>query len=207
MGASKLGPELTQFKEFIVFLDAQMRGEQLGAHEKIRTVHNSFARPEPFHFDKSAASSDDEAFHFITYCPFKSGLYELDGLQKGPILLEASGVTDDNWLTKVKGHAQGRMSQYAQSEIRFALLGITADPRMALQQEKDTLEASGGSQDRINDINERLAAEEAKRKQWAEANIRRRHNYVPLIFNLLKILAREGKLTGLLNDAIQLKKE
>ena len=31
-------------------------------------------------------------------------------------------------------------------------------------------------------------------------NIRRRHNYLPFIMELLKILAQEGKLTGLVGE-------
>ena len=43
---------------------------------------------------------DDDAFHFVSYVPYKGQLYELDGLQPGPISF--GECTDDNWLTLAK---------------------------------------------------------------------------------------------------------
>ncbi len=40
--------------------------------------------------------------------------------------------------------------------------------------------------------------EEAVRKRWKAENARRRHNYVPFIFNLLEKLADKGALKPLL---------
>ena len=39
-----------------------------------------------------------------------------------------------------------------------------------------------------------LEEEEGKRRRWKVENIRRKHNYLPLIINMMKILAEEGKL-------------
>lgn len=43
--------------------------------------------------------------------------------------------------------------------------------------------------------------EENKKKSYQVENIRRKHNYIPLIIELLKILAKEGKLLPLYEDA------
>jgi hypothetical protein len=54
----------------------------------LRTVHNSFGRPDPFeafHDPKSKDDDDDDAFHFIGYVPIADAVYELDGLKPGPI--------------------------------------------------------------------------------------------------------------------------
>jgi ubiquitin carboxyl-terminal hydrolase L5 len=54
----------------------------------IRNAHNSFARQEPFIFEQEReATEKDDVFHFVSYLPFQNKLYELDGIQKGPVLI------------------------------------------------------------------------------------------------------------------------
>lgn len=55
------------------------------------------------------------------------------------------------------------------------------------------METSSHAEDLVN-LQARLQEEENKRKRWEVENIRRKHNYLPLIVNMLKILAEEGKL-------------
>lgn len=76
-----------------------MRGLTLSNSDKIRDVHNSFARfifkfslinistlfisrQQLFEFDSRDEKKDEDAFHFIAYIPYKGRLYELDGLQE-----------------------------------------------------------------------------------------------------------------------------
>lgn len=46
-----------------------------------------------------------------------------------------------------------------------------------------------------------LLQEEEKRKAYKNENIRRKHNYLPLIVEILKILASQGQLLPLYEKA------
>lgn len=46
-----------------------------------------------------------------------------------------------------------------------------------------------------------LKQEEATREKWKNENIRRRHNYVPLIVEMLRAAADQGKLMPLYQAA------
>lgn len=50
-------------------------------------------------------------------------------------------------------------------------------------------------------LEDRLCQEEIKFRQWRDDNIRRRNNYIPFAFNMLRILAEEGKLRHLIEKA------
>jgi len=62
-----------------------MKGLALGNNELIKKTHNSFSRPESITVVDKLASGTEDAYHFVAYLPIDGELYELDGLQKGPI--------------------------------------------------------------------------------------------------------------------------
>ena len=102
-------------------LDPKDRGLVLGNSEVIRNSHNSFSRPEPFVFTgkKKAKVQElvilfqegDKVYHFIAYVPFKGRVYELDGLQEGPILL--GEITEGfDWVAVAKDAILKRIAMY-----------------------------------------------------------------------------------------------
>lgn len=64
-----------------------MAGEAIGNSDRIRSVHNSFTAPHAILPDKHDDDGSGEAFHFVAYVHRNGGVWELDGLQPGPIRL------------------------------------------------------------------------------------------------------------------------
>ncbi|KAM1118835.1 hypothetical protein ACFX2I_043102 [Malus domestica] len=167
--------------------------------EAIRAAPNSFASPEPF-------VSDEQK------CPREQG--------------------DMEWLQMAQPVIQERIERYSKSEIRFNLLAIIKNRKemytvelkelqkkrervlqqlSALQQERA---ADRGKFETLNkalsEINagiegatEKILMEEEKCKKWRTENIRRKHNYIPFLFNFLKIHAKKKQLKPLIEKAKQ----
>jgi len=237
-----LGSELGNFKTFTQGLPPDDIGYTIGSSELIRTVHNSFARPEPFIYDdKKDEGEEEDAFHFIGFVPVNGNLYELDGLKPGPILLGECDM--NNWLSKVKPVIEERIKRYSEKEIRFNLLGLIQNRQDVLTKELGALQSrtvkleaeiskrnasqasaamdtsesepssfSSSSEEELKQMlslveeeqkqtQQQIIQEQNKFKAWKNENVRRRHNYIPFIFNLLKILAEKGKLNDLVEKA------
>lgn len=80
-----------------------MKGLAISNSDLIKNVHNSYKKPD-WGVDwegKAPAKEDDDVYHFISYVPYKKKLYELDGLQKGPVVL-SSFEGEDDWIEHAK---------------------------------------------------------------------------------------------------------
>jgi len=129
-----LGKELTEFKTFTADFPPDLKGEAMSNSEMMRSCHNSFARPEPFEMEEDKSKKDGDAYHFTAYMPVDGKLWELDGLQEGPILL---GDCRDStqWWKQVRSILQERIEKYSSNEIRFNLLAVCANKKDMYMQE------------------------------------------------------------------------
>ncbi|KAG5677277.1 hypothetical protein PVAND_007047 [Polypedilum vanderplanki] len=203
-----LGSTLTDFKEFTQSFDAYNRGLALSNAAQIRTVHNSFARQTLFEMDNSKNKKDEDVFHFISYMPIGGRLYELDGLKEGPI--DLGEVGNKNWLDVVRPVIEKRIQKYSEGEIHFNLMAVVSDKKLLAQRQLDALLNSADDemetdtkQNEITKLRMQIEDETMKRKRYRIENIRRKHNYLPLIVELLRILGEKGQLMPLYEKAKQ----
>ncbi|XP_066154037.1 ubiquitin carboxyl-terminal hydrolase isozyme L5 [Euwallacea fornicatus] len=203
----KLGPTLTELKDFCQGFDANMKGLTISNSQVISSVHNSFARQQIFEFDPTFSKKQEDAYHFISYVPIDGRLYELDGLKEGPIDLGAIPA-DTEWTDIVKPIIEKRMKRYSEGEIHFNLMALISDRIMMYERRMEDVQKkidAGSTEEsyksQINDCKLLIREEETKRNQYRIENIRRKHNYLPLIVEILKLLAKEGKLMPLYEQA------
>jgi ubiquitin carboxyl-terminal hydrolase L5 len=205
-----LGQTLSNFKDFTIHFPPDLRGDAIGSSDEIRSAHNSFGRAEDAFLSdqtksKRMATDDDDVFHFIAYVPHDDGyVYELDGLQQGPLRVGSYNIDDkDEWIKVARDAIQARLCNYSPTEIKFNLMAIVQDRRTYLNERLSELVALGIEENdpAIIHIQSELHAEEEKRAQWAVENERRRHNYLPFCVELLRALAGSGKMEGLMTKA------
>lgn len=195
-----LGPTLQELKDFCGSFDAGMKGLTLSNSDQIRTVHNSFARQTLFEFDSKEAKKDDDVFHFVSFIPIGGRIYELDGLKSGPI---DHGPSGEDWTEAARPIIEARMQKYTAGEIHFNLMAIIQDRTVRYNNQlKEVAGLAADIQEReVARIERLLAEEENKRARWKTENIRRRHNYLPLIMELLRSLANRGELLPIYQKA------
>ncbi|ETN75613.1 ubiquitin carboxyl-terminal hydrolase, family 1 [Necator americanus] len=121
----KLGPVLEEYRDFAKHIDPASRGLVLSNCEKIRQVHNSFARPTFYELDLNLPPSEDN-YHFITFVPVGNKIYELDGLREFP--LEVSTIPEGkSWMEVISPILTERMRRFNDGDIMFNLMAVVGN--------------------------------------------------------------------------------
>lgn len=89
------------------------------------------------------------------------------------------------------------INRYNEGEIHFNLMAIVTDRKTLYERQKANV-CDPAELERLQTL---IEEEIRKSKRYQIENIRRKHNYLPLIMELLKILAKEGKLVPLYQKA------
>jgi len=214
----KLGPNLANFKEFSKQFDPALKGLSLSNSDVIKQVHNSFARQQMFEFDNSMKDDDKDSYHFVAYVPINGRLYELDGLKDGPV--DLGPAEPETWMHQAKPVIERKMHKYSTEDVHFNLMAIVSDQKELYEKKKDSLNQQKQELMSKNDnevaliaLEEEIAKyaslvsqEDEKMARYQLENIRRRHNYLPFIMELLKTLAKKGDLMPLAEKARDLTK-
>lgn len=159
---------------------------------------------------RQSQNKDEDVFHFIGYVPIDGRLYELDGLKEGPIDLGACGE-GQAWLDAVRPIIEKRIKKYSEGEIHFNLMALVSDRQQIYQRQIEALHRDGDDVDMQSDsvsaevarLRQLIDDEVAKTKRYQIENIRRKHNYLPLIVELLKMLGEQGQLLPIYEKAKQ----
>ncbi|KAF3835468.1 hypothetical protein F7725_028026 [Dissostichus mawsoni] len=185
-----VGDTLTEFREFSQSFDPAMKGLALSNSEVIRQVHNSFARQQMFEFDAKSTAKDEDAFHFVSYVPVNGRLYELMDSERDQL----------TWVRATRMIGSAPFAQYSEGEIRFNLMAIVSDRKMIYERKIAELQTQL-TESEIAKYQLLIEEENQKLKRYKIENIRRKHNYLPFIMELLKTLAEYQQLIPLVEKA------
>lgn len=182
----ELGKELSEFKEFTKTFTPQMRGMAISNYETLKKSHNSFAKNDLFVFDrKKSSQKEEDSFHFVSYLPVNGILMEFDGLQEGPI---NHGAIEGNWLEMASSIITSRIAAFG-SELRFSLMAVVRNRRDLYMEQ---LEIMKDDEAACEEIQQKIMMEEMKMQDYSKENSRRKHNFLPLIMEMLAAYEEAG---------------
>jgi len=144
---------------------------------------------------------NEDPFHFVTYLPINGKLVELDGLHPHPI---DHGEIPENttWVNHAQQVLEKRMQLYGTGEIRFNLMGIVANKKAALEKQlASETEKEDFDAEVIEELQAGIEVEDNKFERYDRENLMRKHNFLPMIMEHMKILAEEGKLVDRVGQA------
>ena len=127
-----IGETLKELKINTIDMDPLIKGLTLSNCEKIKTENNKFNSVE------KGNDNNNDIYHFISFIHFKNAIYEIDGFQEGPILLEKN-IEFNEWPKKIKPHLNETINLFINNDIKFNLFIIVPDKIDKFIKDKDAL--------------------------------------------------------------------
>ncbi|KAI0986799.1 hypothetical protein GJ496_005474 [Pomphorhynchus laevis] len=200
----ELGDVLSNFQEFTAMMDSETKGHAIGNCLSIKEAHNSFSKPNLVSLEGESNKGTD-AFHYVAFVPISGRLVELDGLKNYPI---DHGSLSFNWIKTASNVLKNRMPESETGD--FNLLAMTFDRKKAYTEELTKLQAhlsesvaDPAELQRISELEQLLADEEKQQLRYEVDGIRRNHNWTPFIVETMKLLAKYGGLSKLMEDQLR----
>ena len=144
----ELGSTLTNLRCHVAGMSPENKGLAIGNCPELAMAHNSHAVPRARRRQDRAKEhvpgtryTTSEAFHFVSYVPINGRLFELDGLKKFPV--DHGPILGNDWTEKLREVITSRLGIATGGEpyhdIRFALMAVVPDPRLALTRRLEML--------------------------------------------------------------------
>ena len=128
-----LSPDLKELKLSMNEMSPITKGLTITNCEKIKNEQNKLIS-----LTNDLNKNDEDIYHFVTIINFKKNVYELDGLQEGPILLEQD-VEFNNWTKTIKNILIEKINFFSNNEIKFNLFVLIPDKLEQLNNDKNIL--------------------------------------------------------------------
>ncbi|GBP23249.1 Ubiquitin carboxyl-terminal hydrolase calypso [Eumeta japonica] len=173
-----LGETLSRLKHHTLGMNPENKGWAIGNTPELACAHNSHAIPQARKkTDKNAGVPTGrftgEAYHFVSFVPINGHLFELDGLKPFPTD-HGPWAPDEDWTDKfrrVMAERLGRDAGEQVHDIRFNLMAVVPDRRIALTQRLNNLEVNQKRvKEALSKINKNIRHLLAKGINYTELN-------------------------------------
>ncbi|XP_050680811.1 ubiquitin carboxyl-terminal hydrolase calypso [Leptidea sinapis] len=174
-----LGETLSRLKHHTLGMNPENKGWAIGNTPELACAHNSHAIPlARKKTDKNACVPTGrftgEAYHFVSFVPINGHLFELDGLKPYP-MDHGPWAVDEDWTDKfrrVMAERLGRDAGEQVHDIRFNLMAVVPDRRIALTQRLSLLEINQKRiKEAISKIGKHLRHLLTKSREFSDATV------------------------------------